>query len=128
MFLPRMGRDRFLRFMQLSEVMIDTRHWSGGNTTLDALSVSLPVVTLEGRFMRGRQTAAMLRILGVEELIASTSEQYVTLAVRIARDGEFREALRSRIRAASPKLFDRDEPIAALAEILERLVGRRPAD
>ena len=60
--------------MQISDVMIDTLRWSGGNTTLDALASALPVVTLEGRFMRGRQTAAMLRILGIEELIARDQE------------------------------------------------------
>jgi predicted O-linked N-acetylglucosamine transferase (SPINDLY family) len=66
--------------------MLDTMHWSGGNTSLDALSSGLPIVTLEGRFMRGRQSAAMLRTVGVEELIARDAQQYVDIALRVARD------------------------------------------
>ena len=48
-FLPRMSRAPFLDVMAVSDVMIDTLHWSGGNTTPDALSSALPIVTMEGR-------------------------------------------------------------------------------
>ena len=107
-FLPRMSRGDFLSVMKISDVMIDTLRWSGGNTTLDALASALPVVTLEGRFMRGRQTAAMLRILGIEELIAGDQEQYVALALRVASDKAYRAELSARIRGGLPKLFDRE--------------------
>jgi CRISPR-associated protein Csy1 len=73
----RMSRAQFLGVMAVSDVMIDTLRWSGGNTTLDALSTWLPIVTLEGELMRGRQTAAMLRILGLEELIAADRDDYL---------------------------------------------------
>jgi CRISPR-associated protein Csy1 len=123
-FLPRMGRDEFLGVMGISDVMIDTLRWSGGNTTLDALASALPVVTLEGRFMRGRQTAAMLRILGIEELVAGDQEHYVAQALRVAGDKGYRAELSARIRGGLPKLFDRPEPIAALAAAFEEIAGR----
>jgi len=123
-FLPRVSRGDFLGVMRVSDVMIDTLHWSGGNTTLDALAAGLPVVTLEGRFMRGRQTAAMLRILGIEELIAGDQQQYVTLALRVGNDKAYRAELSARIRGGSSQLFDREEPVAALARIFEEIAGR----
>ena len=43
--------------------------------------------------MRGRQTAAMLRILGIEELIASDEEQYVMLALRVGSDKTYRDRI-----------------------------------
>jgi predicted O-linked N-acetylglucosamine transferase (SPINDLY family) len=104
-------------------VMIDTPHWSGGNTTLDALCAALPVVTLEGRYMRGRQTAAMLRILGVHELIAMDSEHYLDLARKVATDPVYRRELSTRIAATVPSLIDRREPIDALAIALERIAA-----
>ena len=123
-FLPRMSRDEFLGVMSISDVMIDTLRWSGGNTTLDALACALPVVTLEGRFMRGRQTGAMLRILGIDELIARDQEHYVTLALRVGSDKPYRADLSARIRGGLSKLFDRHEPIAALARTLEGIAGQ----
>ena len=69
--LPQVGHDDYLRINMLCDAMVDTLHWSGGNSSLDALACGLPVVTLPGAFMRGRQSAGMLSLLGVPELIAA---------------------------------------------------------
>ena len=67
----------------------------------------------------------MLRIVGVEELIAHDPEEYVELALRVARDPVYREALSSRIRQGLPRLVNRSEPIDTLADTLESMAGRR---
>ena len=74
--------------------MLDTLAWSCGNTTIDALAAGLPVVTLPGPFMRARQSAVMLSIAGVPELIARDADDYVAIAVRLATDADWR-ALRA---------------------------------
>jgi CRISPR-associated protein Csy1 len=123
--LPLLSHRDFRRLMTVCDVMIDTPHWSGGSTTLSALASGLPIVTLEGRFMRGRQSAAMLRIVGAEELIARDAEEYLRLALRVARDSVYREALSMRIREGWPRLVDRSEPVGVLADALARMVGER---
>jgi CRISPR-associated protein Csy1 len=123
--LPLMSHRDFRRVMSVADVMIDTPHWSGGSTSLSALASGLPIVTLEGAFMRGRQSAAMLRILGLEELIARDAEEYVQLALRVARDSAYREALSTRIREGWPRLVNRGEPVEALADALTRMAGER---
>jgi CRISPR-associated protein Csy1 len=117
-FLPRMGGAAFRRVLALSDVVLDTLHWSGGNTSLDAFAAAAPVVTLPGRFMRGRQTAAMLRMMEVEALIAGSPEEYVRIALETARDRDRNAALREAIARNRGALFDRPEPVRALAEAL----------
>jgi CRISPR-associated protein Csy1 len=124
--LPLLSQRDFRQVMSVSDVMLDTLHWSGGSSSLDALASGLPIVTLPGRFMRGRQSAAMLRIVGVEELIARDAEEYVEIALRVARDPVYREGLSSRIGEGLPRLVDRSEPIEALAAAFERMVRRGP--
>jgi CRISPR-associated protein Csy1 len=121
--LPYMSHEDYLRVNRACDVMLDTLHWSGGNTSLDALASGLPVVTLPGRLMRGRQSSAMLRLLGLDELIARDADDYVSIAARLGKDAELRTALAERIRAQRPVLFDRDEPIRAL----EAFLGDLPA-
>ncbi len=94
------------------DVMLDTLHWSGGNTSLDALGAGLPVVTLPGPLMRGRQSAAMLRAAGAPELIAGTPGQYVELALTTRR-GDWER----RLREGAANLAD-PAPIERLGEIL----------
>jgi protein O-GlcNAc transferase len=120
-FLPRLDAAGFRAVLNLADVILDTLHWSGGNTSLDALSVGAPIVTLPGRFMRGRQSKAMLEVLELPELIAGGTGEMVATALRIARDADIRHDLRQHILTRVDALFDQVEPIRALEAHLERL-------
>lgn len=126
-FLPRMSAENFRRVLGAADVVVDTLHWSGGNTSLDALASGTPIVTLPGRFMRGRQTAAMLGMAGLPELVAASPEDYVRIAVEAARDPGQNAHLREQVLAGREALFERREPIAALEEALLLVAsGTRP--
>jgi CRISPR-associated protein Csy1 len=120
-FLERVGHADYLRVNAVCDAMLDTLHWSGGNTSLDAIASGLPIVTLPGRFMRGRQSLAMLGILGLEELVATDEADYVRLAVRLATDRPWRAQVAGRMAGSSGRLFDQPGPIEALAAFLEGL-------
>jgi CRISPR-associated protein Csy1 len=117
-FLPRLAAGDFRRALATADVVLDTIHWSGGNTSLDALAAGTPIVTLPGRFMRGRQTAAMLAMAGLPELVAAGPDEYVRIAVEAAGRRDRNADLRERIRAGREALFERREPIAALENAL----------
>ncbi len=118
-FLPRMESGHFRRVLALADVVLDTPRWSGGNTSIDAFAAGTPVVTLPGRFMRGRQTAGMLGLMGLEGLIARDGEDYVRIALEVAR--ERGAELRSEIAARREALFDRPEPLTAFSDALLRM-------
>ena len=121
--LPPLARAAYLELNQLCDVMLDAMHWSGGNTTLDAIAAGLPVVTRWGRSMRGRQSAGMLAALGLHELIAADEEGFVTLARAFGQDPARRRAISTRMKGAREELFDRPEPVAALADRLAQAWG-----
>ena len=80
------------------------------------------MVTLPGGLMRGRQSQAMLRILGLEELVASDEADYAAKAVALGGDAERRRSVSERIAARRGELFERDEPIRALEAFFEGAV------
>jgi predicted O-linked N-acetylglucosamine transferase (SPINDLY family) len=104
--LPSMAHDDYLRVNMLCDVMLDTLHWSGGNTTLDALACGLPVVTLPGEFMRGRQSYGMLKCMGLDELIAKDQDDYIEIAIKIGTDTAWRQKVVQRIISGSNKIFE----------------------
>jgi CRISPR-associated protein Csy1 len=120
-FLDRLEHADYLRVNELCEAMLDTLHWSGGNTSLDALAAGLPIVTLPGRFMRGRQSLAMLRMAGLGDLVAEDEDEYVRLAVRLANDRPWREEAVRRLREGAGRLFDDPAPVEALEAFLAGL-------
>jgi len=80
-----LAREDYLAIHRSADVGLDTFGFSGGSTTLDALSVGLPVVTLEGAFLRGRQSAAIMRELGTGDNVAQSVAQFVALAQSVGR-------------------------------------------
>ena len=116
--LPTYPHDDYLRINFACDAMLDTLQWSGGNTSLDALACGLPVVTLPGEFMRGRQSAAMLRLAGAPEMIARDRDDYVRIATRAAGDVVWRNELAARIRDGRAAIFGTKAPVEAFAELL----------
>jgi protein O-GlcNAc transferase len=117
--LPSVGHDDYLRINLVCDAMVDTLHWSGGNTSLDAIACGLPVVTLPGTYMRGRQSAGMLSLLGVPELIARDRADYVALVSRLIAEPAWRRSLGERIRAAQGRLFDVGDANVRLQQLLQ---------
>lgn len=116
--LPRMGHDDYLRVNMMCDAMLDTLFWSGGNTSLDALVSGLPIVTLPGEFMRGRQSYGMLTLMGLPELIAKDVEDYVAIALRLGGDPVWRQEIRQRISQNIGKIFENQEPVKELERFL----------
>lgn len=117
-FLPRMDHDAYLQVNRSCDVMLDTLHWSGGNTSLDALACALPMVTLPGEFMRGRQSYAMLKAMGLGELAARDISDYVSIALRLGTDPVWREEIRQRISQNIGEIFENQEPVRELERFL----------
>ena len=109
--LPRMAHENYLRVNMLCDVMLDTLHWSGGNTTLDALACGLPVVTMPGEFMRGRQSYGMLRCMGLNELIAHDRKDYVEIATRLGTDSAWHQQVVQHINTNSDVIFAEETPL-----------------
>jgi protein O-GlcNAc transferase len=80
------------------DVVLDTHPFNGGTTTCFALWMGVPVVTLEGEALISRMGASMLHTLGIDDLVARTDDEYVQVAVSLARDIDRLASLRSELR------------------------------
>jgi predicted O-linked N-acetylglucosamine transferase (SPINDLY family) len=125
LFVPWQPQAAFYGLMQRADAYLDTIGFSGFNTAMQAVECALPIVTREGRFMRGRLASGILKRIGLGELVAASAEAYVALAVKLATDSGYREQIRARIEANRHILYDDLAPVRALEEFLVRV--RRPA-
>jgi len=105
------------------DVFLDTIGFSGFNTALHALEQGLPVVTVEGEFMRGRLASAILRRIDVAGTIAANPGEYVEIAASLARDKRLRKSLAKRMRAGLPAIYADAEPVRSLERVIESLVA-----
>jgi exopolysaccharide biosynthesis predicted pyruvyltransferase EpsI/predicted O-linked N-acetylglucosamine transferase (SPINDLY family) len=120
-FLPRLTQDQFQAAIGLCDVFLDTADWSGCNTTLESLAHNLPVVTMPGQLMRSRHTLAILRMMGVTETIANTPDEYIEIAIRLARDADWRAAIKSKMEANKNLIYRDRACVTALEQFLEKV-------
>ncbi len=105
-FLPRQSFGNYCRLLQLADVILDPLHYGTGSSCYDVFSFNQPMVTLPGEFMPGRVAQAFYRKMQVEDPIAASPADYVSKAVQVATDGDYRAHLKQRIAQASDVIFD----------------------
>lgn len=122
-FVPWLTKAAFQGVMSRAHACLDTIGFSGFNTALQAVEAGVPIVTREGRFLRGRFASGILKRMGLSELVAASEHDYVELAERIARDDGYRERVAARISGNRGSLYRDPAPIAALEEFLLNAQG-----
>ncbi|MCP5155908.1 MAG: tetratricopeptide repeat protein [Ectothiorhodospiraceae bacterium] len=99
------SHERMLADYDGIDVALDPFPFSGALTTCEALWMGVPVVTLPWQRPVSRQTMAILRDLGLDDLVARNVDDYAAIAAQLADDAPRRHALRLELRArieASP--------------------------
>lgn len=65
-------------------------------------------------------------MMGVTDTIAETVDDYVAMAVRLARDSDWRAAVKAKIAGAKHRVYGDRACISAFEEFLERAVWQDP--
>jgi predicted O-linked N-acetylglucosamine transferase (SPINDLY family) len=123
--LPALERFAYWNLSLLGDVFLDAIGWSGGVSTFEAIACKLPIVTLPGEFMRGRQSYAILTQLGVTETIARDNEEFVEIAVRLGQDRVWRQEIIRKMGANYSSLFSDTKCVRALEDFYGRMVEER---
>ena len=103
--VPRQSPEDFIALQNAADVILDTPHFSGGNTSFEAFALGKPIVTHDGEFMRGRVTAGMYRMMGIDDCIAECLESYVEIALKLGTDEVYRAKISTKIQESRDVLF-----------------------
>ena len=68
------------------DIALDPTPYNGGTTTLQALWMGVPVITLEGNNFVSRMGSSFLQALGHNDWIAKTEDEYTSIAVHMAKN------------------------------------------
>ena len=80
-FVPRQGFDDYLSLLSCADVILDPPIFGGGNSTLEALAMGTPVVTLPDKYLRARISYTWYRKMEVMDCVAKDSKDYVRIAL-----------------------------------------------
>lgn len=119
-FAPWLESGEFYHLMHQSSVFLDTIGFSGFNTAIQAIDCALPIVAKEGQFMRGRLAAGLLKRIGLCQLVTTSDDEYIELAVKLVKDKEYRSEITKQMTEMQSLLYEDSSVIRALESFLIR--------
>jgi len=100
-FVEFRPRREYLELYHRLDIVLDTFPYNGHTTSLEALWMGVPVVSLVGKTPVSRAGLSQLTNLGLPELVAHSESDYVRIAVELAgnlpRLAQLRSTLRDRM-------------------------------
>ena len=117
------------RYRQI-DVLLDTLPYTGGDSTVAALDMGVPVVTRVGERQAERMGFSILSHIGVTDTVARSDDEYVAIACRLAADPAWRGALSKRILEGitSSGIADFERYTRNLEDAYERALALKRAD
>lgn len=88
----------YMALMERGAFALDSYPFGGDNTVVDSLLIGKPIVTYEGKRWYGRIGSAILKQVGLEELVATSDREYVQKALRLINDADYRQKLSQQLR------------------------------
>jgi protein O-GlcNAc transferase len=116
----------YLQLHRRVDLCLDTFPYAGGTTTAHALWMGVPTLTLAGGTPAGRQGAAMLGPVGLQEFVALGADDYLRKGIALAADLPALAALRAQLRTrCEDSPHRKPEVIAAALDRALRVMWRR---
>lgn len=98
--MPSLEYEAYMQQLEAAHFAIDAYPFGGYNTAVDLLTLQMPIVTLRGNRFYNQSTAYLLSTVELNELIATTDEEFILTAIRMIDDREFRDRMRRRLKTA----------------------------
>jgi len=129
-FAGRIGRQKYLELYYNIDLGLDTFPYNGHTTSLDSLWMGVPTVTLVGKTAAGRAGLSQMSNLDLKDFVATTPDQFIKRAIKLAQDRDALAQLRSDLRGrmkSSPLMdaarFTRDVE-AAYRKMWRQWIGK----
>jgi len=92
--------EAITNMIQWGHIYLGTFPYGGLTTLSDSLRGSLCPVCLRGKYSRANADACMLAAYGLTDLIATSTEDYIKIGVRLGIDSLYRESTKLRVQGA----------------------------
>ena len=97
LFINWMSGEKYYHAINAMDVVLEPFTFGGGNTSYEVFAIGTPIVTKPDKFLRTRFTYALYKLMGIEEPIATSQQDYIDKAIKIASDKAYRQSLKEQI-------------------------------
>ena len=139
-FTPRRSTpNEYFELLASADVVLQPFPFGGSKTAADAIALGLPLVAMQGAFLRGRMAAALLRRIGCGvdgrpydkercvrgwtrvNTVARNHTEYVEIAVQLGRASHLRANVSATVMSQRHKIFREDNVVSGWISFFKRL-------
>jgi predicted O-linked N-acetylglucosamine transferase (SPINDLY family) len=125
-FYPSLDKTIFINLTKISDVMLDSYPFGGCNSSLEAFSFGIPVITWPTNFINGRFTYGFYKYMGIDVdnclCIVNSKEEYIKNTLLLMNDKALRMKISKEILDRKDKLFNDDSSIIEWNDKLLKLL------
>jgi predicted O-linked N-acetylglucosamine transferase (SPINDLY family) len=126
LFAGKAANPQHLARIALADLFLDTAPYGAHSTAADALTMGLPILTLEGRSFAARFCGSVVSAAGLADLICAAPQDFVKRAIGFGRDPASLAPYRDKLRREREGSVLRDIP--ALTRSLEDAFWRMQSE
>ena len=119
------GEDGYLAEYHKIDVGLDVHPWTGSTTTREALWMGVLVIAFYGDRRASRGSASVLHQLGLDEYVATSFDDYVSLAEKVANSPQILTELRFKLREEMQEKVCNEEQFTRELESAYRSIWRK---
>ncbi|MEG4998382.1 FkbM family methyltransferase [Microcoleus sp. B4-D4] len=128
---PIPNRDDIKEYLKLADIYLDSYPFSGTTSVIDPLEVGLPVVARQGTCFRSSMGAALVQELEMPDLVVSSEESYIQMAIALGTDRELRQQKSEHIQQkmlSKPQFLDSRAYSAQMGVLFHELIRKYHID
>ena len=139
-FVPRVTSHDFHLLLQISDVLLHPFPFGGSKTSSDAILSGTPLVIMPTGYLRGRMALGLYYELMVAEArdeidfqwiydccIAGSVNEYISRALQLGNDKEYRTLIGGKISSKAPAIFDNESVVLEWLDFLNHVTHTPPS-
>ena len=116
-FVEKMKHHIMMGMYNNVNVVLDS-FFGGDTTSREAFEIGAPIVTLPHKYLGNRWTYAYYKIMGINDMIANSPQNYVDIAVSLATDQIFYKEMKKKILDSNSIIYNNKDASLYWSELL----------
>ena len=122
LFIPWLRGAKYYHALNAVDVVLEPTTFGGGTTSYAVFAVGTPIITMPNESLRTRFTYALYQMMGLNEPVANSREEYVDIAIKIASDKAYRNSIRDKILQNNHKIYGDIGAADEMREMFQKMV------
>jgi predicted O-linked N-acetylglucosamine transferase (SPINDLY family) len=112
----------YMNLMSISDIALDVYPFGGCNSSFEAFSLNIPIITQPSIMINGRFTSGFYKKMGLEKYICNSKKEYIKMGIKLGMDKKYRTKVSNDIKDRNKILFEDMETIQEWKNDMIRII------